>query len=102
MRGQLLPHFAYLGADHVCWILLSSHAEIELDPIGNARFISYPSVTRRIWLGSLWRDFLPVNRNHCGIFNHGDETNPNGPAAAGGSSILRLRSIRPLAASVPT
>ena len=64
MCGQFLlgqfqspPHFAYLGADHVCWILLSRHAEIELDPIGNARFICYASVTRRNRLGSLRRDF---------------------------------------------
>jgi hypothetical protein len=52
--------------------LLSRHAEIELDPIGNARFICYASVTRRILLtrpGSHRRDNLPVNATIAKIVN---------------------------------
>ena len=55
LRGQLLlgqpqshAHFANLGADNIRWIFLSRHAEIELDPNVNARFICYASVTHRI------------------------------------------------------
>jgi hypothetical protein len=44
-QSQSPSRLANLGADNVCWIFLSRHAEIELDPNGNARFICYASVT---------------------------------------------------------
>jgi hypothetical protein len=47
-QPQSHAHFANLGADNIRWIFLSRHAEIELDPNVNARFICYASVTHRI------------------------------------------------------